>query len=68
MDEGRDLAGEITQLISDPKATRDNVADLYMEAIISDFDKFPWADVNHAIMARWSYNALRYIKRQAWQR
>ena len=63
---GRDLTSEIRELLADRKATRDDVATLYMKAIATAEDGFPWADINNAIIARWSYSALLYIKRQAW--
>ena len=51
--------------ISDPVFKRRDVAKTYRLAMGSS-EPTDWAQVNRAIVARWSMSALEYIKQQAW--
>jgi hypothetical protein len=62
MDPERCLLDEI----ADKRMTRDDVAVTYAFALRGDHEQVDWAKVNLAIIERWSLNALRYIKREAW--
>lgn len=59
--------GQLLDEIANPKATRDGVALTYALALRTP-SQVDWPTVNRAIVARWSYSALDYIKRRAWQR
>jgi hypothetical protein len=53
--------------IAEPAMTRDDVALTYAFCIRQgETDRI--AEVNEAIVDRWSMSALRYIKTQAWKR
>jgi hypothetical protein len=56
----------LLKAIADKRQTRDDVAVTYAYALRGDHEQVDWAKVNVAIMERWSLNALRYIKREAW--
>ena len=63
----RDLIDTFERVLADPNSTRDDVADLYREALSRGVLGFPWAEINTAVEARWSRPALLYIKRKAWR-
>ena len=50
--------------IADPGFDRDSVAQTYAFAMLSS-EPTDWGAVNWAILARWSINALNYIKTRA---
>jgi hypothetical protein len=53
--------------IAEPAMTRDDVALTYAFCLRQgETDRI--AEVNEAIIDRWSMSALRYIKTQAWKR
>lgn len=52
--------------IADETTKRDNVALSYALGIASDED-IDYGKINRAIVARWSFSALDYIKRKAWK-
>ncbi len=51
------------------KMTRDQVAKYYRTALIKeDLNESNWfANTNQLILAKWSHNALQYIKEKAWK-
>lgn len=51
--------------ISDPKILRKDVATTYRLALQSS-EATDWKAVNKAIIERWSFSALEWIKKQAW--
>jgi hypothetical protein len=55
----------ILQEIADKDFTRDNVALTYAFCISSS-EEMDFGKINSAIVARWSYSALDYIKKKAW--
>jgi hypothetical protein len=62
--------GQIMREIADPRMTRDDVALTYAFGLRQDpkgMNEMDWKRVNDAILARWSMNALRYIKERAWK-
>ena len=62
------IGAEIVLLeeIADKRLTRDDVAMTYAFGIRGG-EQIDWAKVNHAILDRWSMNALKYIKEKAWR-
>jgi hypothetical protein len=53
--------------IADPRLTRDDVAITYAYCLRqNETDRI--AEVNHAIIERWSMSTLHYIKQKAWKR
>jgi hypothetical protein len=56
----------ILQEIGDRDSTRDNVALTYAFTITSR-EEIDVEKINKAIVARWSYSALEYIKKKAWK-
>ena len=63
-----DVQGTLEREIADPRMRRDDVALTYAFGIRDEPDAIDWAKINRLIMARWSINALRYIKESAWRR
>ncbi len=61
-----DTTNTLLREIADKSITRDSVALTYAFAICSKGDTH-WSRINDRIVERWSYNALRYIKRKAWK-
>jgi hypothetical protein len=62
-----DPQGQALQEIADPRMKRGDVALTYAFCLRQgETDRI--AEVNRAIMDRWSMAALRYIKGQAWKR
>jgi len=57
------------EVIADAK-TRDDVVWEYANCIIAEDDGYAqdWPAIKAAIVAKWSPNALVYIKTQAWRR
>lgn len=54
--------------ISDKAMKREDVAQTYaMTLRSSERDTVDWSKVNHAIIDRWSRNALVWIKTRAWK-
>ena len=51
--------------INNPRMYRDDVARDY--SMLLRLDGVDFSEVNRAIMHRWSVNALKYIKKQAWR-
>lgn len=62
-----DVEGQILREIADPKMKRDDVKLTYAFGIRDCPDDVDWRRVNHAILDRWSMNALKYIKEGAWR-
>ncbi|MHC4648888.1 MAG: hypothetical protein ACYTBJ_25830 [Planctomycetota bacterium] len=60
-----DCTGHLLGEIGNRKMTRRDVAQSYRLAMASS-EATDWAEVNRAIIDRWSESALVYIKRQAW--
>lgn len=59
----------ILREIADRSLTRDDVALTYAFCIRqSGEDEIDFPTINAAILERWSMAALRYIKREAWER
>ena len=56
----------ILQEIANKEVTRDNVAVTYAFCMGSS-EKVDFARINRAIVDRWSYSALAYIKKKAWE-
>ena len=56
----------ILQEIEDKHSTRKDVAITYAFCIDSSEDVH-FGKINNAIVSRWSYSALHYIKRRAWK-
>lgn len=54
--------------IADPRMTRDDLALTYAFGLRYQQDTIGWANVNRAIIDRWSPSALMYIKAKAWKR
>jgi hypothetical protein len=52
--------------IADKRMQRDDVAMTYAFALRQRAD-INWAEVNQAIIHRWSLSALKYIKEKAWK-
>ena len=46
--------------------TRDSLSITYAFGLLSD-ESIDWKKVNHAIVERWSFSALEYIKCKAWR-
>ena len=62
-----DCQNTLLREIHDTKVKRKDVAMTYAMALRSSEAKdMDWERVNVAIMARWSLNALRWIKERAW--
>ena len=58
----------ILEEIADKAFTRDNIAQTYAFCIESISPENPdFTKINHAIVERWSTNALIYIKEKAWK-
>lgn len=54
--------------INEKVFTRDDVALTYaMTLCSSERDSVDWGKVNKAIIDRWSFSALNYIKEKAWK-
>jgi len=51
--------------IASPEITRNDVAQTYLLAMLSD-EEVDWRTVNMAIIKRWSISTLQYIKERAW--
>lgn len=66
LDGSPDLERCLLEEIADKSMTRDDVAVTYATALRSHLEVVTWPRINAAIMDRWSINALRYIKREAW--
>lgn len=64
-----DPKGTLLREIADKRMKRDDVALSYAFALRQpqDMTQEDFAEVNHAIMDRWSIAALRYIKDKAWR-
>jgi hypothetical protein len=62
-----DFVHKIEEAIDDG-ATRDQVADLYRQALgaMSGMRQEDWTAINLTIIDHWSLSALTYIKRKAW--
>jgi len=60
------IEAQLLQEIADRHMTRDDVAYTYAFGLVSS-EPIAWARINHAIMDRWSRNALSYIKTKAWK-
>jgi hypothetical protein len=61
-----DPQGQALREIADKRLTRDDVAVTYAFALRQQkTDRI--AEVNQAILDRWSMNALKYIKTKAWR-
>jgi hypothetical protein len=56
----------ILEEIADKKATRDSIATTYAFCLKSD-EQIDWPKVNKAIMERWSFSGLKWIKEKAWK-
>ena len=56
----------ILEEIDMPEATRNDVALTYAFCLRQPQDNVDFGKINRAILARWSRNALRYIKERAW--
>jgi hypothetical protein len=57
--------------IAQPETTRKMIAETYAMSIVSEAENgevVDWANVNAAILKRWSRSGLEYIKKQAWKR
>jgi hypothetical protein len=52
--------------ISIKELKRDDIAKIYALAILSE-EVTDFKKVNEAIMERWSFSALQYIKEKAWK-
>lgn len=52
--------------IRNPRMNRAHVAQTYALALWSS-EKTDWPAVNQAIMQRWSFSGLEYIKKLAWK-
>lgn len=55
--------------IAEPTLKRSDIAQTYrlaMQAQENTEEKIDWGKVNRAIIARWSFSALLWIKKQAW--
>ena len=53
--------------IADKRMKRNDVAQTYALALrSSERDRIDWRKVNEAIIARWSFSALTWIKERAW--
>lgn len=61
VDEALTVLGQI----SDPRRTRNEVAQAYQLAVEAK-SKIDWANVDKAIISRWSRSALQLIKQRAW--
>ena len=55
----------IMQEIENKQCGRLDIAKLYWLALRCN-DDIDWRRINSAILERWSYSALEWIKRQAW--
>ena len=60
-----DPTGTLLQEIENRKCTRNVVAKTYALALRSGAET-DWGRVNRAIVARWSFSALEWIKSRAW--
>ena len=60
-----DCTNTLLREIQDKKSTRKDVARTYRLAILSSEDK-DWLKINNAIVLKWSFSALTYIKNLAW--
>lgn len=68
-----DPQGTLLREIADSRLTRDDVVLTYAFALRQHFDtrcddRIDFAEINHAIVDRWSLSALKYIKTKAWKR
>ncbi|HXJ92649.1 MAG TPA: hypothetical protein VMT20_07175 [Terriglobia bacterium] len=63
-----DVQGTLEREIADPRLTRDDVALTYAFGIRDCADEVDWGTINRLIIARWSLNALKYIKESAWRK
>lgn len=61
-----DVQGQLEREIADERMTRDDVALTYAFGL-RQHDEVDWPKVNQAIINRWSFAALRYIKEKAWK-
>jgi hypothetical protein len=61
-----DVERTILEEIADRRLTRDDVAATYAFGLRDEMTTVDWQKVNHAILDRWSLNALTYIKKRAW--
>jgi hypothetical protein len=61
--------GTILEEIADPRMKRDDIAATYAFLIVQKAHLRPndFRRINHAIIDRWSLNALTYIKDRAWK-
>ncbi len=58
----------ILGMVANPYMTRDDIAFAYAEMLRDGTIRQCAAEVNAAIVERWSMSALKYIKRKAWGR
>lgn len=56
----------VNDILSDKSLKRNDVAELYGMLLRTPDQGIDWAKINKAIMERWSFNALKYIKEKAW--
>ncbi len=61
-----DPQGHLEREIADKRMTRDDVKMTYAFALLTP-GEVDWPKVNHAIIDRWSFSALKYIKDGAWR-
>ena len=61
-----DCENVILREIADPRFKRKAIATTYALCLMQQTEKIDWKKINGAIIARWSYSALEYIKDRAW--
>ena len=52
--------------IANPQATQEDVACAYRLALQTP-GRFPWPEINRAIITRWSKTGLENVKAKAWR-
>lgn len=60
-----DCENVLLREIADKKMKRNDIAKTYYLSLISD-EMVSYKKVNQAIVKRWSYSGLKYIKNLAW--
>ncbi len=61
-----DCENVLIKIIQDKKSKRNDVVIPYAMSIVSS-ESVNFANINKAILEKWSFNALDYIKTKAWK-